>query len=148
MEQATPVRARARRRVRWSFIIAGIAIVGAVLALVIMNTGTTAEYYMTIPQLQSCASCAGKTVRVEGNVAPNSIQYLDGHQSVDFKIVEGKDALPVAYSGTIPDVFKDGAQVVVEGQLQGGTFHAASLLTKCPSKFQGTPGTTSLSTGS
>lgn len=145
---AAPVRTRGRRKVRWSFILAGVAIVGAVIALVVMNTGTTAEYYMTIPQLHACTSCAGKTVRVEGNVAPNTIKYLNGHQAVDFAIVQGSATLPVAYSGVIPDVFKDGVQVVVEGHLVGGTFQADSLLTKCPSKFQGTPGTSGGSSSS
>lgn len=141
MEQTTPVwTTPARRRVRWSFVLAGVAVVGAVLALIIMNTGTTAEYDMTIPQLRTCTACAGHTVRVEGNVAPNSVQYLDGRQSVNFVIYEGSDHLPVTYSGVIPDVFKSGAQVVVEGQLTGNTFHATSLLTKCPSKYQATPG--------
>lgn len=147
MEQTTPASTQvskpARRKVRWSFILAGVAVIAAVVGLVIMNTGTTAEYYLTIPQLRACTTCAGHTVRVEGTVADNSVQYLNGHQSVNFAIIQGSDTLPVNYSGVIPDVFKSGAQVVVEGKLTGSSFHASSLLTKCPSKYQATPGTTS-----
>ena len=38
-----------------------------------------------------------------------------------------------------PDLFKDGAEVVVEGRLTAtaGTFHATNVLAKCPSKFEG-----------
>jgi cytochrome c-type biogenesis protein CcmE len=41
-----------------------------------------------------------------------------------------------------PDLFKDGAEVVVEGRLAsaGGTFHADKVLAKCPSKFEARPG--------
>ncbi len=35
-----------------------------------------------------------------------------------------------------PDLFKDGAEVVVEGTLAGSTFHADKVMAKCPSKFE------------
>ena len=47
----------------------------------------------------------------------------------------------VLYTGSVPDLFKTGRQIVVEGTLRGGTFVAkpGSLVTKCPSKY--TPAT-------
>ena len=43
----------------------------------------------------------------------------------------------VLYSGSVPDLFHTGRQVVVEGTLRNGTFVAkpGSLVTKCPSKY-------------
>jgi cytochrome c-type biogenesis protein CcmE len=43
----------------------------------------------------------------------------------------------VLYSGSVPDLFRTGRQVVVEGTLHDGTFVAkpGSLVTKCPSKY-------------
>jgi cytochrome c-type biogenesis protein CcmE len=43
----------------------------------------------------------------------------------------------VLYSGSVPDLFRTGRQVVVEGTLRNGTFVAkpGSLVTKCPSKY-------------
>jgi cytochrome c-type biogenesis protein CcmE len=57
---------------------------------------------------------------------------------VNFKITDAKTtAMPVVYSGVVPDIFQAGAQVVVEGKLgSNGVFQAQTLLTKCPSKFQ------------
>jgi cytochrome c-type biogenesis protein CcmE len=50
-------------------------------------------------------------------------------------------ALPVVYTSLeTPDLFKDGAEVVVEGRLEAKdarTFHASNVLAKCPSKFEG-----------
>jgi len=45
--------------------------------------------------------------------------------------------VPVAYSGSVPDLFKVGRHVVVEGTLRHGVFVAkpGSLVTKCPSKY-------------
>ena len=45
--------------------------------------------------------------------------------------------IPVAYRGSVPDLFKVGRHVVVEGTLRHGVFVAkpGSLVTKCPSKY-------------
>ena len=45
--------------------------------------------------------------------------------------------VPVRYAGSVPDLFRTGRQVVVEGTLRNGTFvaKANSLVTKCPSKY-------------
>ena len=45
--------------------------------------------------------------------------------------------MPVDYRGALPDIFRPGIQVVVEGRFQrDGVFHADQLLAKCPSRFQ------------
>jgi len=46
--------------------------------------------------------------------------------------------LRVSYRGAVPDAFKAGAEVIVEGGLDsvGKTFTATTLITKCPSKYQ------------
>ena len=45
--------------------------------------------------------------------------------------------VPVVYHGSVPDLFKVGRHVVVEGKLRNGVFVAkpGSLVTKCPSKY-------------
>ncbi|NIQ00058.1 MAG: hypothetical protein GWM98_06255, partial [Nitrospinaceae bacterium] len=45
--------------------------------------------------------------------------------------------LPVVYKGVTPDMFEGGREVVVEGTLgTDGVFHANTLLTSCPSKYE------------
>ena len=45
--------------------------------------------------------------------------------------------VPVVYHGSVPDMFKTGRDIVVEGTLRNGVFVAkrGSLVTKCPSKY-------------
>jgi cytochrome c-type biogenesis protein CcmE len=45
--------------------------------------------------------------------------------------------VPVVYHGSVPDLFKVGRHVVLEGRLRNGVFVAkpGSLVTKCPSKY-------------
>jgi cytochrome c-type biogenesis protein CcmE len=128
-----------KRRVRLSFVLAGLAVAGAVLYLVVANTGASAEFYMTIGQLHACTSCSARTVRVAGTVASNSITR--DAATVHFVINDGAQNMPVVYGGTLPDTFVAGGQVVVEGHLASGIFRADNVLVKCPSKFQAaTPG--------
>ena len=44
-------------------------------------------------------------------------------------------AVRVVFHGTVPDLFRSGRDVVVEGQLKNGVFEANTLVTKCPSKY-------------
>ena len=49
----------------------------------------------------------------------------------------GMTSVPVVYTGSVPDLFKTGREVVVDGKLRGGVFVAVpnTLVTKCPSKY-------------
>ncbi len=65
----------------------------------------------------------------------------DAHAAgLRFKLrdVKGSTFVPVVYKGSVPDLFRSGRDVVVDGKLQGGVFVAVpnTLVTKCPSKYQ------------
>ena len=97
----------------------------------------------------------GAAARVHGYVAPGSIERDVEQLAVRFEVVPEAPhsagpqttRLAVLYSSLeTPDMFKDGAEVVVEGRLvaSGGVFHADNVMAKCPSKFEAeTPGATS-----
>jgi cytochrome c-type biogenesis protein CcmE len=70
-----------------------------------------------------------------GTVGPG-IQRSDGGLHVRFVAADGSDSMKVDYTGTVPDIFRPGIKVVVDGRLgSDGVFHARSLQAKCPSKF-------------
>ena len=128
---------RPRLRLRLSFLIAGIAILGAIIYLVVSNTQASAVYYMTVSELQSCKTCVTQDVRVAGVVQAGSIVRNDAQQTISFVITQGSQKMPVTYTGVVPDIFRPGITVVVEGYYTGsGPFKAQTLLAKCPSKFQ------------
>jgi cytochrome c-type biogenesis protein CcmE len=127
---------RRRRRLPLAFLVGGIAIIAAVIYLVYANTQANAVYYMTVSELRGCATCTAQSVRVAGVVQAGSVVRDDQKQLVDFVIAQGTQTLPVTYTGLVPDIFRPGVQVVVEGHYSGqGAFQAQTLLTKCPSKF-------------
>jgi cytochrome c-type biogenesis protein CcmE len=64
----------------------------------------------------------------------------DAHGSgLDFRLrdVKGTATVPIVYRGSVPDLFRPGRDVVVEGRYANGVFTAipGTLVTKCPSKY-------------
>ena len=51
--------------------------------------------------------------------------------------VKGGASVPVVYRGTVPDQFKTGRELRLQGRLRSGVFVADrdSMRTKCPSKY-------------
>jgi len=51
--------------------------------------------------------------------------------------IGGSATVPVVYAGTVPDLFRTGRHVVVDGRVADGAFVAVpnTLVTKCPSKY-------------
>jgi cytochrome c-type biogenesis protein CcmE len=104
-------------------------------------------YYQTLAEFRA-SGAPGQNARVHGYVVPGSIERDVAGKQVLFRVQEtaphgggtGEGSLPVVYASLeTPDMFKDGAEVVVEGRLGdgAGTFHATNVLAKCPSKFEG-----------
>jgi cytochrome c-type biogenesis protein CcmE len=55
----------------------------------------------------------------------------------ELRDVKGSETVPVVYTGSVPDLFRAGRELMVRGQLQNGVFVAEpdSMVTKCPSKY-------------
>ena len=105
--------------------------------LVYSATASNAQYYRTVAELKADPQ-AGDS-RVLGTVG-DDVQRLDGGLEVRFTATQGGASMPVDYKGQLPDIFRPGIQVVVEGRIESdGVFHARTLLAKCPSRFTTTP---------
>ena len=72
-----------------------------------------------------------------GKVVKGSIEREGDELRFEVRDRDGTESVPVAYTGVVPDPFREGREVIVSGELQRGTFVAErdSLVTKCPSKF-------------
>lgn len=121
------------------FIVGSVLIVAAIGYLITTGINSTSQYFFTVDELMSQkVSYAGAGLKVKGNVVNGSIvRDSDNYLKINFAIEDKSSNLNVVYEGIIPDMFKDGQEVVVEGILaQNGVFHANTLLTSCPSKYE------------
>jgi len=120
---------------RWG--IPALVVVGCVGYLIYSASGGASEYYLTVAELRSHTSAGD--VRVAG-IVEDDVQKSDGGFHVTFTETDNTASMPVAYTGTLPDIFRPGITVVAEGKLGAdGVFHATTLLAKCPSRFSTTP---------
>ncbi len=118
---------------RWRWLLLGLAVVGLLGYLIYSATGTSAEYYETIGEMKAHPS--DREARVLG-VVQDDVVHSDGGLHIRFTAAEGSSTMPVDYSGTVPDIFRPGVKVVVQGKLgSDGVFHARTLQAKCPSRF-------------
>lgn len=83
----------------------------------------------------------GRSYQLTGTVVKGSVhrEGADLHFSVEDRT--GGTEIPVSYSGTVPDPFHEGREVIVTVQKQGSSFvgERNSLITKCPSKYKTAP---------
>lgn len=121
--------------VRWG--LPGAVVAACIGYLIYSASAGSTPYYLTVSELHSKAPAGD--VRVAG-VVEDDVVRSDGGLHVTFTERDATAAMPVDYTGTLPDIFKPGITVVAEGTLGAdGVFHARTLLAKCPSKFSTRP---------
>jgi cytochrome c-type biogenesis protein CcmE len=117
-----------------------------------LEAGASFAYFKTLAEFEAARpELVGRHARVHGYVALGSIVRDVPARQVRFD-VQGTPPhagsrsgapLPVVFASLeTPDLFKDGAEVVIEGRLSesGEIFHADKVMAKCPSKFESAPG--------
>lgn len=129
------MRARAKRL--WGVAVAATLLVGAV-ALAAVALKQHADLFYT-PGLvaERGQPDAGKRVRIGGWVQIGSIEYGDG-ADMSFLIEDGSgETLPVAYTGVVPDLFREGEGVVATGRFdESGAFTAETILAKHDENYE------------
>lgn len=143
------------------FLIGGLVIAAAIIALIISATNSSMQYYMTVNELSERASeMQGKEIRISGAVLGDSIQvegeyvyFTIAHVTGDLEELEAAGGLAevlheaandpnakklaVIYKGVRPDLLKNEAQAILTGTLdENGIFRANELLLKCPSRYE------------
>jgi cytochrome c-type biogenesis protein CcmE len=145
------------------FVIGGVLILGAVVFLIWTSTAASAEYFLTVDELNAKGSnIIDKNLRVSGAVIGDSIQYDAPNLTLSFEVahVPGDNAaletegglaealhqavidpsrarMKVVYVGPKPDLLRNEAQAIMTGHLAAdGTFYAEELLLKCPTRYQ------------
>jgi cytochrome c-type biogenesis protein CcmE len=140
METPSTRKKRNPRRTRLLVGVAVVVVAAGVLLWLAIGRGTV--YYYSVSELRSLGSA--EHVRVSGELEGGSLVSA-GAAEHTFTIYDRDDPtarLTVALDGGLPDHFRNeaGAEVVAEGDYDGsGTFVAASLITKCPSKYEAAP---------
>ena len=122
-----------KRKIR---LVAALS-VAVLLAVALVYTSFSASTEAKEPS-QLLSAAPGTSYEMTGKVVKGSVRREGS--GIAFRVVDrdgGGRSLPVTYTGTVPDPFRGGREIVLTGSLQGGTFvgEPETLITKCPSKF-------------
>jgi cytochrome c-type biogenesis protein CcmE len=129
MTMATASR-RTRKQKRAALILAGVAILGVAAGLVLYALNDTIVFFYTPSELSEKNVPPGKRFRLGGLVENGSIVKGES-MTVSFTVTDMIKAIPVSYTGQLPDLFREGQGVVTEGRLDGsGRFIADTVLAK------------------
>jgi cytochrome c-type biogenesis protein CcmE len=161
MEQSVSLESHSTGRLK--FIIGGLLIVAAIVYLIVSSTQASAQYFLTIHELNARgSSIVGQDVRVSGAVVGDSIQYDPQTLTLKFTIADipgdnnvieqqgglaavlhaavldtSRPRLQVVYVGVKPDLLRNEAQAIITGKMGAdGVFTASELLLKCPTRYQ------------
>jgi cytochrome c-type biogenesis protein CcmE len=126
-----------KRAVRLTVALSAAVVLAGAL---IYTSFSAASPALTPSQLVHQAQ-PGRSYQLTGKVVAGSVHRGGGR--LDFSVEDrvGGTVVPVAYTGTVPDPFREGREVIVTVRKQGGAYvgERDSLITKCPSKYQAAP---------
>ena len=107
------------------------------LATALVYTSFNAATEAKTPSQVLASGDSGRSYELTGRVVDGSVRRSDEDLRFELRDREGRTSVPVAYTGAVPDPFREGREVIVSGKMENGTFVAErdSLITKCPSKF-------------
>ena len=124
---------------------AKLGITAAVLAiafgaLLYASLGSNLQYYKFVDEVMAePAAWEGKPLRVHGYVVPGTIERRKTSREYRFEVERNGKRVLAHFTGTPPDSFKDGSEIVLTGTLTNDEFLAEHMDAKCPSKYEEGP---------
>lgn len=117
------------RHKRIALIVGGLAAIGIASAFVLNALDSNIALYVTPSEVAAGKAPQGKAFRIGGMVREGSLKR--DNLTVHFVITDTARDIPVAYTGILPDLFKEGKGVVTQGRLgPDGVFRASEVLAK------------------
>jgi len=123
------------------YMTAFVLMLAGLGGLVYSGVKKDSVYFVTVSEALAMEPSQLSQARLFGMVAAEDLTRFDHPAGVGFNLVDKDDrtkVVRVEYKGVVPDTFKPGMEVIVEGGLtqEENVFKAGVLMTKCPSKYE------------
>jgi len=119
------------RTKRAAWIAAGVAALGVAVALVMNAFQSNLVFFFTPSDVAGNKAPRDRTFRIGGLVEEGSVKRNSDALTVAFRVTDSVEAIPVTFTGILPDLFKEGKGVVAQGKLgTDGVFRASEVLAK------------------
>ncbi len=112
-------------------IVGGLAALGVAAGLVLNAFQSNLVFFFTPTQVAKKEVPLDRNFRIGGLVETGTVVREKDALTVNFKVTDGAQSVPVVYTGILPDLFKEGKGVVAEGRVgANGIFTARQVLAK------------------
>jgi len=119
-----------RKQRRLTLIGSGLAVLAIAVALMLNAFRDSIVFFNSPSDVVEKHVEPGTRIRLGGLVKDGSL-VRGNDLNFRFEVTDGKTEIPVAYTGVLPDLFREGQGVVAEGVLDGGgVFNADTILAK------------------
>ena len=112
-----------------------------VLATALIYTSFSAASPALSPSQLVRQAQPGRTYQLTGTVVAGTVRRQGAALAFSVEDRAGGTVVPVTYTGTVPDPFRAGREIIVTVEKQAGRYvgQRDSLITKCPSKYRAAP---------
>lgn len=122
-----------KRKIRMVVALGAAVLLAGALVYTSFSAATEAK-----EPSQLLNAAPGKSYDLTGKVVDGSVRHQG--ETIRFRVADRDNpsaSIPVTYTGTVPDPFRAGREIVLTGSVHSGTFigQRDTLITKCPSKF-------------
>ena len=119
------------RHKRFALIGGALAALGIAAALVLNAFQSNLVFFFTPTQIAAGEAPKGSTFRIGGLVKEGSLKRQPDGLTMQFVVTDTAKEFTVAYTGILPDLFREGKGVVAQGKLgDSGLFTASEVLAK------------------
>jgi cytochrome c-type biogenesis protein CcmE len=113
------------------WIAIGLAIVTVAVTLILRAFNSNLVFFFTPTEVAEQKAPKDRVFRLGGLVTAGSVQRAADGLTVQFEVTDTLKAIPVTYTGILPDLFKEGKGVIAQGRIDAnGVFKASEVLAK------------------
>lgn len=125
-----------RKTLRLYLLVASLCLLGVGVGLALFAFQNRIVFFFSPTQIAADRPASGQTIRLGGLVEAGSVAKSGDGATINFRVTDLKNAVAVAYRGVLPDLFREGQGVVVEGAYgSDGNFTATEVLAKHDEKY-------------
>ncbi|MDB9863016.1 cytochrome c maturation protein CcmE [Litorivicinus sp.] len=119
-----------KRKQRLLIILGLVAALGVAVGLVLYALSQNINLFFTPTQIADNQAPDSRIIRLGGMVAEGSVERDPESLEVSFGVTDFQNQVRVTYTGILPDLFREGQGVVVQGRVLNRELQATEVLAK------------------
>ena len=119
-----------KRKQRLLIVLGLVSGLGIAVGLIMFALSQNINLFFTPTQIAKGEAPSAQMIRVGGMVADGTVDRDPQSLKVAFDVTDFDHKVRVTYEGILPDLFREGQGVVVQGRIRSGQFVASEVLAK------------------